>query len=115
MNAEVMDRDTVNMPGLGERHVSCYTSHAGAMVLNTDGDMGSGIFICGINILMVQLKESDGSLVVYDIDPEKLRAYLTGKNEYRIGVAGLKWPIINKEADHKWVISGDLKIVKQWR
>jgi len=115
LSAEITDRDTVSMPELGERHVSCYTSTAGAMVINTDGDMASGIFIGGINILMVRLKETDKSLVVYDIDPEKLRPYLIGTNEYRIGIAGLKWPIINRVADHKWVISGDLETVKQWR
>lgn len=115
LNAEIMDRDTVNVPELGERHVSCYTSPVGAMVLNTDGDMASGIFICGINVLMLQLKESDGSLVVYDINPAKLRPFLESKNEHRIGIAGIKWPLINRQADHKWVISSDLETVKQWR
>jgi len=115
LSAKILDRDTVSMPELGERHVSCYTSTVGAMVLNTDGDMASGIFICGINILMIQLKETDRSLVAYDIDPEKLRPYLSGTNEYRIGIAGLKWSIINRVAEHKWVITGDLKTVKQWR
>ncbi|ATX81728.1 hypothetical protein Ga0123462_0859 [Mariprofundus ferrinatatus] len=115
LDAEITDKDTVIMPGLGKRHVSCYTSTVGAMVLDSDGDIKSGIYICGTNVLMVQLRESDGALNVFDIDPEKLRPYLDGKNECRIGLAGLKWPLIQKVADHKWLITSDLETVKQWK
>ncbi|MDQ6977557.1 MAG: hypothetical protein Q9M75_05540 [Ghiorsea sp.] len=108
LGAEVLDRDTVNLPELGERHISCYTDKKRALIRNTDGEKESGIFGFPMNTLMVRLL-SDGRLAIYDIDPEKLKSSIKDSEK------AVEWSVFERISDHKWVVTGDLTKMKQLR
>jgi len=108
LSAEILDRDTVKLPDLGERHISCYTDKHRALIRNTDGAKDSGIFGFSTNTLMVRLL-SDGRLVIYDVDPKKLQASIKSNEK------AVEWSVFERVSDHKWVVTHDLTKIKQLR